>query len=124
MRRCNVTGDNTLQPVTICMNSREDTHSSWKGSVKMECSKMRLESSEYTWKTKAILIYWESYFEERAQAVCERNRMDPHMHTTLWNVNIRKPIELMVFREQSEGDDQMNTAGELVILIPVTSREW
>ena len=52
--------------------------------------------------------------------------MSPDMHTTLWNVNIRKPIEmiLMVLREQSDGDDQMNTAGEPVILIPETLRDW
>ena len=30
----------------------------------------------------------------------------------------------MVLREQSEDDDQMNTAGELVILIPATLLEW
>ena len=33
------------------------------------------------------------------------------MHTTLWNVNIRNPIEiiLVVLREQFEENDQMNT---------------
>ena len=81
--------------------------------MKMENSKMRSESSECTWNTKAIWIHLENYLEECTQEVCERNRMDPDMHTTLWNVNNRKPIEmiLMVLRERSEGDDQMNTAG-------------
>ena len=55
---CKVTGDSTLQPVTICMNIREDIQS-WKDSMKMEFSKMRSESSECTWNAKAILIHLE-----------------------------------------------------------------
>ena len=52
--------------------------------------------------------------------------MDPDMHTTLWNVNIKKPREMiqMVLRERFEEDDQMNTAGEPLILIAETLREW
>ena len=53
--------------------------------------------------------YFDSlYLEECAQEVWERNRMSPDMHTTWWNVKIRKLMEmiLMVFREQSEEDDQ------------------
>ena len=52
--------------------------------------------------------------------------MSPDMRTTLWNANIRKPIEmiLMVLREQSEENDQMNTVRTLVIFIPGTLREW
>ena len=48
------------------------------------------------------------------------------MHSTLSDMNILKPMEmiLMVLREQSEDDDQMNTAGEPVILIPETLLEW
>ena len=41
----------------------------------MENSKMRSESSEYTWKAKAILIHLESHLEERVQEVWERIRM-------------------------------------------------
>ena len=41
-------------------------------------------------------------------------------------MNILKPMEmiLIVLREQSEDDDQMNTAGEPVILVPETLLEW
>ena len=47
------------------------------------------------------------------------------MHSTLSDMNILKPMEmiLMVLREQSEDDDQMNTAGEPVILLPETLLE-
>ena len=85
------------------------------------------------WKTAgALLNSWrikialESYFEERAQEVWERNWMNPDMHTTLLDVNNLQPMELilMVLGEQSEDDDQMNTAGEPVILISETLLEW
>ena len=51
--------------------------------------------------------------------------MNPDMHTTLLDVNILKPMEtiLKVLREQSEEDDQMNTAGETAGSIPETSLE-
>ena len=43
--------------------------------------------------------------------------MSPDMHTTWWNVKIRRLMEmiLMVFREQFEEDDQMNTVNQGVI---------
>ena len=51
---------------------------------------MRPESSEYVLKTTGfftnsckIKIALESYFEERAQEVREKNWMNPDMHTTL-----------------------------------------
>ena len=101
-------------------------HSWWKDSLKMECSQMRSTSTSRTWNGKAFLIHLESYLEECAQEVWERNRMSPDMHTTWWNVKIRKLMEMlvMVFREQSEEDDQMNTVRKPVILIPETLREW
>ena len=101
-------------------------HSLWKDTVKMEYSKMRSESSECTWNGQAMLIHLESYLEECTQEVWERNLMNLDMHIACWNVNILKPMEmiLMVLTEQSEEDDQMNTAGEPVILIPETLREW
>ena len=66
---------------------------------------------------KAILIHLENYSEERAQEVCERNRICSDMHTTWWKVKILKPMEmiLMVFREKSEEDDQMNPVRKAVI---------
>ena len=52
--------------------------------------------------------------------------MSSDMHTAWWNVKIRKLMEmiLMVFREQYEEDDQMNTVRKPVISIPETLREW
>ena len=54
--------------------------------------KMRSKSSEYVRKTTCfsrnswrIKIALESYFEERAQEVWERNWMNPEMQTTLLN---------------------------------------
>ena len=90
-------------------------HSLWKDSMNMEHSKMRSESSECTWKAKAILIHLESYLEECAPEVWERNRMSPDMHTAWWNVKILKPMEmiLIVLREQFEEHDQMNTVRKL-----------
>ena len=84
-------------------------HSLWKDSMKMESSKMRSESSECTWSAKSFLIHLESYLEECAQEVWERNRMSPDMHTTWWNVKILKPMEmiLMVLRERSEENDPL-----------------
>ena len=76
-------------------------HSSWREStrlkftnIQMGYSKRRSESSECMWKTAgALLNSWrikmalESYFEERAQEVWERNWMNPDMHTTLMDMN-------------------------------------
>ena len=52
--------------------------------IQMEFSKMRSEPSEYVWVT---LIHMESYFEERAQDVWERNWINLDMHTTLLDMN-------------------------------------
>ena len=75
---------------------------------------------------KGYFIHLESYLEECAKEVWERTRMNSFMHTTWCNVKIRKLMEmiLMVFREQSEEDDQMNTVRKPVILIPETLCEW
>ena len=73
-------------------------HSSWKDSMMMEHSKMRSESSEYTWNAKAILILLENHLEECA--VWDRNRMSPDMRPTWWNVKNWKLMEMIltVFR--------------------------
>ena len=54
--------------------------------------KMRSESSEYVRKTTGfftnswrIMIALESYFEEHAQEVWDRNWMNPEMQTTFLN---------------------------------------
>ena len=72
------------------------------------------------------VIHLESHFEQRALEVRERSWMNPDMHTMLLDMNILKPMEmiLMVLHEQPEDDDQMNTAGEPVISIPETLLEW
>ena len=79
--------------------------------MKIECSKMRSESSEFTWRAKAILIHLESYLEERAQEVWERIRMNLDMHITWWYVKTQKPMEmiLMVRRKQSEEACDLDT---------------
>ena len=78
------------------------------------------------WRTRVIWIHLESHFEARAQEVRERSWMNPDLLTMLLDMNVLKPMEriLMVLRVQSEDDDQMNTAGELVILLPETLLEW
>ena len=86
--------------------------------MNLEDSKMRSESSECTWKAKAILIHLERNREECAQEAWERHRMSPDMHTTWWNVRHRKLMEmiLLVLREQSEEDGQMNTVEKPVVI--------
>ena len=56
----------------------------------------------------------------------KRNRMNPDMHTTWWNVKTQKQMDMVprAFREQSEENDQMNTIRTPVNLIPETLREW
>ena len=74
------------------------------------------------WKTTgafinswSIKITLESYVEKHAREVWERNRMNPDMHTTMWDMKNLKLLEtiLKVLREQFEEDDQMDTAGEI-----------
>ena len=52
--------------------------------------------------------------------------MSLDVHTTLLERENSEAdgMILMVLREQSEEDDEMNTAGELVISTPQTLREW
>ena len=67
-------------------------------------------------------IALESYFEECAQKTWESNLAKTKLLKTC-NPILMETI-LKVLREQSEDGDQMNTAGELVILIPETLLEW
>ena len=105
-------------------------------NLQMAYSKIRSEPSEHMWKTTDILIHLESYFGKYAQEVWERNRMDPDMHTVLLDTKLLKatllnmfnPILMVTilkkFREQSEKDDQMKTAGEITVSVPETSLDW
>ena len=73
--------------------TKESTTNFVKGLVcRWVVQKMRSESSEYVLKTTGffpnnwkIKITLESYFEEHAQEVWERNWMIPEMQTTLLN---------------------------------------
>ena len=80
-------------------------------NIHMEYSKMRSEPSEYTWKTRVILIHLENYFGKYAQDVWERNWMNPDMRTMLLDTNSRKLVQLRVqkLRGQSDKEDQMKS---------------
>ena len=101
---------------------------SWKESTRMKfmnmpsvCSKMRSESSEYMWKTTGafmkswrIKIALESYCEEHAQEVWERNWMNLEMQTTLLNTYPPKLIStiLKALRVQLKENDQLHAVEE------------
>ena len=105
-------------------------------NIPMGYSKMRSESSEYMWKTTAILFPLQSYFGKYAQEDWERNRMDPDMHTTLLDTELLKATLLTMYnptlmdtilnalREQSKKDDQMKTAGNTAGSVKETSLDW
>ena len=110
-------------------------HSSGKESTRMkfmsmrsECSKMRSESSEYMWKTTGVFfpkkwrikIALESYFEERAQEICESNLRKT---TLICAIQYWWRTVLKLLREQFKEDDQRKTAGEIAGLVPETSLE-
>ena len=90
--------------------TKESTTYFVKGPVcRWNVQKMRSESSEYVLKTTGfftnswrIKIALESYFEEHAQEVWERNWMNPEMQTTLLNTHSPKLIAtiLKALREQ------------------------
>ena len=90
--------------------TKESTICFVKGSVcKWNFQKMRSESSESVLKTTGfftnswrIKIALESYFEEHAQKVWERNWMNLEMQTTLLNTYLPKLIAMILtaFREQ------------------------
>ena len=94
---------------------------------------MRSESSEYVLKTKdfftkssRIKIALESYFEEHAQEVWERNWMKPEMRTTVLNTyppNLIATI-LKALREQLKENDQLNAVEEIVGPVPEIPLEY
>ena len=65
-----------------------------------------------SWRKKIAL---ESYFEEHAQEVWERNWMNPGMQTTLLNTCPPKLIAkiLKALREQPKENDQLNAVEEI-----------
>ena len=90
---------------------------------------MQSESSEHvrkptgfftnSWRIKIAL---ESYFEEHALEVWERNWMDLEMHTTLLNTCPPKLIAtiLRALREQLKENDQFNAVEEIAGPVPET----
>ena len=94
--------------------------------VKLVCrwnvQTMQSESSEYVRKATGfftnswrIKIALESYFEEHAQEVWERNWMNPEMQTTLLNTYPPKLIATMLkaLREQLKTNDQLSAVEEI-----------
>ena len=81
---------------TMRKSTKESTTYFVKGPVcRWNVQKMRSESSEHVRKTTGfftnswrIKIALESYFEEHAQEVWERNWMNPEMPTTLLNTYV------------------------------------
>ena len=69
----------------------------------------------------ALEIALESYFEEHAQEVWERNLMNPEMQTTLLNAHPPKLIAtiLKALREQLKKNDQLRKLQAPVPEIPV-----
>ena len=102
--------------------TKESTTYFVKGPVcRWNVQKMRTESSEYvrkkgfftnSWRIKIAL---DSYFEELAQDVWERNWMNPEMPTTL--LNTYPPILiatiLKALREELKENDQLNAFEEI-----------
>ena len=83
---------------------------------------MQSESSEYVRKTtgfftnsRRIKIALESYFEEHAKEVWERNWMNPKMQTTLLNTYPLKSIAtiLKALRDQLKENDQLSAVEEV-----------
>ena len=95
--------------------------------------KMQSESSEYVRKTTRfftnswrIKIALESYFEEHAQEVWERNWMNPEMQTTLLNTYPPKLIAtiLKALPEQLKENDQLNAIEEIAGPVPELPLEY
>ena len=73
-----------------------------------------------------IEIALESYFEEYAQEVWERNWMNPEMQTTLLNAHPPKLIAtiLKARREQLKKNDQLNAVEEIAGPVPEIPLEY
>ena len=118
-----------------CGNSQKESTSYFvKGLVcRWNVQKMRSESSEYIWKTTGfftnswrIKIAMESYFEEHAQEVWERNWMNPETQTTLLNTYPPKLIAtiLKALRERLKENDQLNAVEEIAGPVPKIPLEY
>ena len=76
-----------------------------------------------SWRIKIAL---ESYFDEHAQEVWERNWMNPEMQTTLLNTYPPKliPTILKALREQLKENDQWNAVEEIAGPVPEIPLAW
>ena len=114
--------------------TKELTNYFVKGLVcRWNVQRMRSESSEYvrkttgfftnSWRIKTAL---ESYFEEHAPEVWERNWMNPVMLTTLLNAYPPKLIAtiLKALREQLKENDQLNAVEEFAGPVPEIPLEY
>ena len=116
-------GHASWRELTMRKFTKESTTYFVKGPVcRWNLQKMRSESSVYVRKTVGfftnswrIKIALESYFEEHAQEVWERNWMNPEMQTTLLNTYPPKLIAtiLKVLREQLKEKNQLNAVEEI-----------
>ena len=108
--------------------TKESTTYFVKGPVcRLNVQKMPSESSEKVRKTTnfftnswRIKITLESYFEEHAQEVWEKNWMNPEMQTTLLNTyppTLFATI-LKALREQLKENDQLNAVEEIAGPVP------
>ena len=91
------------------------------------------ESGEYVRKTTGFFTnFWrsktalESYFEEHAQEVWERNSMNPEMQTTLLKTCLPKLIAMIMkaLREQIKEKDQLNAVEEITGPVPEIPLEY
>ena len=115
-------------------STEESTTYFVKGPVcRWNVQRMQSESSEYVRKTTGfftnswrIKIALESYFEEHAQEVCERNWMNPEMHTALLNTYPPKLTAtiLKTLREQLKENDQLNAVDEIAGPVPKIPLEY
>ena len=102
--------------------TKESTTYFVKGPVcRWNIQKMQSKSSEYVRKTTGCFtnswrsqIALESFFDEHAQEVWERNWMSPEMQTTLFNTYPPELIAtiLTALREQFKENDQLNAVEE------------
>ena len=113
---------------TMTKFTKESTTCFVKGPVcRWNVQKTRSESSAYVRKTTGFFtnswrfrIALESYFEEHAQEVWERNWMSPEMQTSFLNIYPPKLIAtiLKALREQLKKNDQLNAADEIAGPVP------
>ena len=113
--------------------TKESTTYLVKGPVcRWNVQKVRSESSKYVWKTTGfftnswrIKIALESYFEEHAQEVWERNWMNPEMQTTFLNTYPPKLIAtiLEALRELKESA-QLHAVEEIAGPVAETFLEY